>query len=103
MGKGETHCYQRNNVCTTRELCFGSFLATWIEYPATGMATFLLLIMHQLVKFWVGCDGVNVYLKGNPTDNKAVWKYYLGRNFSQMDEDPEAFPLVFERLFCQRG
>jgi hypothetical protein len=50
------------------------FLATWIEYQATGMATFLLRIMHQFVKCRVGCDGVNVYLKGNPTDNIPAWK-----------------------------
>ena len=76
------------------------FLATWIEYQATGMATFLLSIMHQLVKSRVGCDGVNVHLKGNPTDNKPAWKYYMGSNVSQMDEHPEVFPKVLRDCFA---
>lgn len=76
------------------------FLATWIEYQATGMATFLLSIMHQLVKSRECCDGVNVYLKGNPIDNNAAWEYYLGRGFSQMDEKPEAFPQVLRDSFA---
>jgi hypothetical protein len=97
----ETHCYQRNSACTIREhVCFGSFLATGIEYQATEMATFLLSIMHQLVKCRVGCDGVNVYLKGNPTNNKATWKYYMGRNFLKWTKILK-HSSSFENLLCR--
>jgi hypothetical protein len=77
------------------------FLATLVDYQSTGMTTFLLSIMHQIVKWRVGCYEVNVFLKANPKQNKAAWAYYKRRNFSELKEDdPESFPKVL-RLFCQ--
>ncbi|KAI2497016.1 hypothetical protein MHU86_17493 [Fragilaria crotonensis] len=75
------------------------FLATKVDYQANGMATFLLSIMHQVVRCRVGVDEVNVYLKANPTANKVAWGYYSRRNFAEMAEGTEAFPKVLRDCF----
>jgi hypothetical protein len=82
------------------------FLAAAVDYQATGMATFFLLsIMHQIVKCKVGCDDVNVFLKGNPTNNQMSWSYYLGCkcDFTPMDEHPKAFPQVLRDCFSNEA
>ena len=67
------------------------------------LATFLLSIMHQVVKWRVGCDEVNVFLKANPKQNKAAWAYYKRRKFSELEEDPEAFPKVLRDCFADEA
>ena len=76
------------------------FLATLVDYQSTGMTLFLLSIMHQVVKWRVGCDDVNVFLKANPTQNRAAWAYYKRRKFSELKEGPEAFPKVLRECFA---
>jgi hypothetical protein len=76
------------------------FLATMVEYQSSGMMTFLLSIMHQVVKWRVGCDEVNVFLKASPKQNKAAWAYYKRREFSELREEPEAFPKVLRDCFA---
>jgi hypothetical protein len=76
------------------------FLATLVDYQSTGMTLFLLSIMHQVVKWRVGCVEVNVFLKANPTQNRAAWAYYKRRNFSELKEGPEAFPKVLRDCFA---
>jgi hypothetical protein len=76
------------------------FLATLVDYQGTGMTLFLLSIMHQVVKWRVGCDEVNVFLKANPKQNKAAWAYYKRRKFSELKEGPEAFPKGLRDCFA---
>ena len=76
------------------------FLATLVEYQNAGMCTFLLSIMQQVVKCRESRDEVNVFLKANPKDNEAAWKYYKGRKFAEMEEDPKAFPKALTDCFA---